>query len=70
MRYFSDRAGFKKDLDLAREIGVSPSTVSLWLSDKVEPTQESLARFCRACRITLAEFWAAPIVIVPAVGEG
>lgn len=70
MRYFSDRAGFTKDMQLAKAMGISPSTVSLWLNDKVEPGQESLARFCRACGITLAEFWAAPIVIVPAGVEG
>lgn len=49
---------------LARACGVSAGSVSEWEAGNTEPTHENLARVAKACGIDLAEFWAAPIVIV------
>jgi transcriptional regulator with XRE-family HTH domain len=61
--YFRKKRGLK-GVQLAEACGVTPGTVSLWESGKTEPTHENLARAARACGVDLAEFWAAPIVIM------
>ena len=58
-KYLPRRAG-----KFADAVGVSESTVSLWLSDKAEPTHDNLARACSALGIDLEEFWAAPLIFV------
>lgn len=50
---------------LAKACGVTPASVSSWEHGDSSPTHENLARVARACGVDLAEFWAAPIVIVP-----
>ena len=66
--YFRKRKGLK-GFELADACGVTPGTVSLWESGKTEPTHENLARVARACGVDLAEFWEAPVVIVPEKGK-
>lgn len=50
---------------MAEACGVTPGSVSEWEAGNTEPTHENLARVARVCGVTLAEFWAAPIVIMP-----
>jgi transcriptional regulator with XRE-family HTH domain len=64
IRYFRQRAGLRA-ARLAEACGVTPGSVSEWESGNTEPTHENLARVARACGVDLAEFWAAPIVILP-----
>lgn len=72
-RYFMARAGFDGrggQARFAKVCGVTPGTMSEWLSAGSFPTHENLARICKECGVTLAEFWDAPVVVLPAQVEG
>ncbi len=67
IRYFRTRKGLKAAW-LADACGVTPGSVSEWEAGNTEPTHENLARIAKACGVTLADFWAAPISTVRSLG--
>jgi DNA-binding XRE family transcriptional regulator len=56
VRYWRKRAGLKSG-ELARKMGLSPTTVSTWESGRSAPDHETLERVCSFCGITLVTFW-------------
>lgn len=65
LRYWREKAGLR-NRDIFRALGVSKSTVSSWESGKANPSHEDLARFAKLCGTNIADFWAVPVIAVPA----
>jgi transcriptional regulator with XRE-family HTH domain len=56
MREAMDAVG-KKQIDLAKETGLSHSTISRYLSGAVEPRQDAMHKLARALNVTEMWLW-------------